>query len=120
PNGSIVNVSGLHTAREASAGSGHEVAFIDVGNIAGLLEVMPIDRAKVVLKGLVDLFPYAEPEDAAVLAALAVTGFCRLAFKLAPLTLIDAPNFGDGKTFAAERIAGLNGTAPVAVACTNK
>jgi hypothetical protein len=85
-----------------------------------MLEPMPLDCAKTVLKGYIDLFPHAEPEDGAVLAALAVTGFCRLAFKLAPLTLIDAPVFGAGKTFAAERIAGLNGTAPLAIACTNK
>ena len=120
PNGTIVTASGLHTARGTAGVPGQEVAFIDVGEVAGMLEPMPIDRAKAVLKGYVDLFPYAEPEDGAVLVALAVTGFCRLAFKLAPLTLIDAPVFGAGKTFAAERIAGLNGTAPLAIACTNK
>jgi hypothetical protein len=120
PNGAIVTASGLHTARGALNVPGQEVAFIDVGEVAGMLEDMPLDRAKAVLKGYVDLFPYAEPEDGAVLIALAVTGFCRLAFKLAPLTLIDAPTFGAGKTFAAERIAGLGGTAPLAIACTNK
>ena len=120
PNGSIVSESGLRTARGSPGVPGEQVAFIDVGEVAGRLEPMPLDRAKAVLKGFVDLFPYAEPEDGAVLVALAVTGFCRLAFKLAPLTLIDAPVFGAGKTFAAERIAGLNGTAPLAIACTNK
>ena len=120
PNGTIVTASDLRTARGTPGVPGEEVAFIDVGEVAGLLEPMPIDRAKTVLKGYVKLFPYAEPEDGAVLVALAVTGFCRLAFKLAPLTLIDAPVFGAGKTFAAERIAGLNGTAPLSIACTNK
>jgi hypothetical protein len=120
PNGTVVSESGLHAARGTPGVPGEEVAFIDVGEVAGMLEPMPIDRAKTVLKGYVKLFPYGEPEDGAVLAALAVTGFCRLAFKLAPLTLIDAPVFGAGKTFAAERIAGLNGTAPLAIACTNK
>jgi hypothetical protein len=120
PNGSVVSESGLHAARGTSGVPGEEVAFIDVGEVAGMIEPMPIDRARAVLKGYVKLFPYGEPEDGAVLAALAVTGFCRLAFKLAPLTLIDAPAFGAGKTFAAERIAGLNGIAPLAIACTNK
>lgn len=120
PNGSVVSESGLHAARGTSGVPGEEVAFIDVGEVAGMLKPMPIDRAKAVLKRFVDLFPYAEPEDGAVLAALAVTGFCRLVFKLAPLTLIDAPIFGAGKTFAAERIAGLNGTVPLLIACTNK
>jgi hypothetical protein len=120
PNGTVVTTSGLHTARGTAGMSGQEVAFADMGELAGLLEEMPLDRAKAVLKEYIDLFPYSEPEDGAVLAALAVTGFCRLAFKLAPLTLIDAPVFGAGKTFAAERIAGLNGTAPLAIACTNK
>jgi hypothetical protein len=120
PNGIIVTENGLRTARGALNVPGQEVAFIDVGEVAGMLEEMPLDRAKAALKKYVDLFPYAEPEDGAVLIALAVTGFCRLAFKLAPLTLIDAPTFGAGKTFAAERIAGLNGTAPLAIACTNK
>jgi hypothetical protein len=120
PNGTIVAESRLHTARETPGVPGQEVAFIDIGEVAGMLEEMPLDRAKAVLKKYVDLFPYAEPEDGAVLITLAVTGFCRLAFKLAPLTLIDAPTFGAGKTFAAERIAGLNGTAPLAIACTNK
>jgi hypothetical protein len=120
PNGTIVTASDLRTARGTPGVPGEEVAFIDVGDVGGMLEPMPLDCAKTVLKGYIDLFPYAEPEDGAVLAALAVTGFCRLAFKLAPLTLIDAPVFGAGKTFAAERIAGLNGTIPLAIACTNK
>lgn len=120
PNGSIAAVSRLHAARGTEGVPGQEVAFVDVGEVAGMLEAIPLDRAKTVLRGFVNLFPYAEPEDGAVLTALAVTGFCRLAFKLTPLTLIDAPVFGAGKTFAAERIAGLNGTAPLAIACTNK
>ncbi len=120
PNGTIVTASGLYTARGTVGAPGHEVAFLDVGEVAGMLEAMPLDRAKTLLKGFVDLFPYAAPEDGAVLTALAVTGFCRIAFKLAPLTLIDAPIFGAGKTFAAERVAGLNGTAPLAIACTDK
>ena len=120
PNGTIVTASGLHTARGTPGVPGQEVAFIDVGEVAGMLEAMPLDRAKAVLKGYVDLFPYAEPEDGAVLVALTVTGFCRLAFKLAPLILIDAAIFGAGKTFAAERVASLNGTAPSLIACTNK
>ena len=121
PNGTIVTASDLYTARGTPGVPGEEVAFIDVGEVAGMLEeAMPPDRAKAVLNDYVDLFPYAEPEDGAVLAALAATGFCRLAFKLAPLTLIDAPVFGAGKTFSAERITGLNGTVPLAIACTNK
>lgn len=120
PSGAIVVETGLHTARGAVGSVGHEVAFVEVGDIAGMLEVMPVDRAKEVVKGFIDLFPYAEPEDGAVLAAMTAAVFCRPAFTLSPLTLIDAPIFGAGKTFAAERIAGLNGTAPVAIACTNK
>ncbi|WIW43928.2 hypothetical protein ML401_20670 [Bradyrhizobium sp. 62B] len=120
PNGAIVAETGLHTARGATGTVGHEVAFVEVGDLAGMLEVMPVDRAKEVVRRFIDLFPYAEPEDGAVLAAMTASVFCRLAFTLSPLTLIDAPIFGAGKTFAAERIAGLNGTAPVAIACTNK
>ncbi len=120
PTGTVVTASGLHIAREATARAAQEVAFIDVGEVAGMLELMPPHRAKAVLKGFIDLFTYAEPEDGAVLTAFAVTGFCRLAFKLAPLTLIDAPIFGAGKTFAAERIAGLSGTPASVIACTNK
>jgi hypothetical protein len=76
-----------------------------------------VEGAKAALRHLAGQFPYADPVAESVIVAMFLTQIARMAFKLCPAFIVDAPQFGTGKTFLASYLASLAGMGVSVVAC---
>jgi hypothetical protein len=91
---------------ETAAG---EIVFTVQGAMRGHVKLMHIDDAKKVLMDFLALFPFADDVSESVGLALFLSLIARGAFGVGPAYVIDAPDYGAGKTFLAGKLGLFSG-----------
>lgn len=115
-SGTVVTETGYHTTEGGETDPRREVAFVDVGAVAGLVNAVPLSDAIKEVREYIDTgVPYETGVDGSVAASLAFTSLSRAAYRLAPIFYFDAPERGSGKTYTAEQLTGLGGVPAVSV-----
>jgi hypothetical protein len=91
---------------ETAAG---EIVFTVQGAMRGHVKLMHIGDAKSILLDFLALFPFADDVSEAVGLALFFSLIARGAFGVGPAYVIDAPEYGAGKTFLAGKLGLFSG-----------
>jgi hypothetical protein len=91
---------------ETAAG---EIVFTVQGAMRGHVKLMGYEEAKKVLMDFLALFPFADDVSESVGLALFFSLIARGAFGVGPAYVIDAPDYGAGKTFLAGKLGLFSG-----------
>ena len=91
---------------ETAAG---EITYTVQGAMRGHVKLMHIDDAKNILLDFLALFPFADDISESVGLALFFSLIARGAFGVGPAYVVDAPEYGAGKTFLAGKLSAFSG-----------
>jgi hypothetical protein len=99
---------------EVAAG---EIIYTVQGHLRGRIKLMEFKEAQQHLLNFLKLFPFADGVSESVGLSLFLGLVARGAFSLSPAYVIDAPEYGSGKTFLAEKMGAFSGQPLNSISC---